>query len=148
MQSRETQITMVKWTNAGGQTERANEQSFVYRPPTWRRWRNVKTTYSLWNKAFQSKSTRTGESRTGAEGFAPLLSNFPARAKWNVEPNLVPIFSSFSSSNYYNNSNIILSFSTDNGDGSESVIFQFAENVTEIVNEFTWSWFLVEHSQV
>ena len=29
MQSRETQITMVKWTNAGGQTKRAN----VYRPP-------------------------------------------------------------------------------------------------------------------
>ena len=45
MQSRETQITMVKWTNAGGQTKRANERSFVYRPPTWWRWRNVKTTY-------------------------------------------------------------------------------------------------------
>ena len=45
MQSRETQITMVKWTNAGGQTKRANERSFVYRPPAWRRWRNVKTTY-------------------------------------------------------------------------------------------------------
>ena len=44
MQSRETQITMVKWTNAGGQTKRANERSFVYRPPAWRRWRNVKTT--------------------------------------------------------------------------------------------------------
>ena len=44
MQSRETQITMVKWTNAGGQTERANERSFVYRPPARRRWRNVKTT--------------------------------------------------------------------------------------------------------
>ena len=46
MQSRKTQITMVKWTNAGGQTKRANEQSFVYRPPAWRRWRNVKTTVS------------------------------------------------------------------------------------------------------
>ena len=45
MQSRETQITMVKWTNAGGQTKRANERSFVYRPPAWRRWRHVKTTY-------------------------------------------------------------------------------------------------------
>ena len=45
MQSRGTQITMVKWTNAGGQTKRANERSFVYRPPAWRRWRNVKTTY-------------------------------------------------------------------------------------------------------
>ena len=44
-QSRETQITMVKWTNAGGQTKRANERSFVYRPQAWRRWRNVKTTY-------------------------------------------------------------------------------------------------------
>ena len=44
MQSRETQITMVKWTNAGGQTKGAHEQSFVYRPPAWRRWRNVKTT--------------------------------------------------------------------------------------------------------
>ena len=44
MQSRETQKTMVKWTNAGGQTKRANERSFVYRPPAWRRWRNVKTT--------------------------------------------------------------------------------------------------------
>ena len=43
-QSRETQITMVKWTNAGGQTKRANERSFVYRPPPLRRWRNVKTT--------------------------------------------------------------------------------------------------------
>ena len=51
MQSPETQITMVKWTNTGGQTKRANEWSFVYRPPAWRRWRNVKTTYrsnSLW----------------------------------------------------------------------------------------------------
>ena len=48
MQSRETQITMVKWTNAGGQTTRANERSFVYRPTAWRRWRNVKTTY--WSK--------------------------------------------------------------------------------------------------
>ena len=47
MQSPETQITMVKWTNAGGQTKGANEQSFVYRPPVWRRWGNVKTTYSL-----------------------------------------------------------------------------------------------------
>ena len=37
MQSRETQITMVKGTNTGGQTKRANEQSFVYRPPVWRR---------------------------------------------------------------------------------------------------------------
>ena len=37
MQSRETQITMVKSTNAGGQTKRANEQSFGYRPPAWRR---------------------------------------------------------------------------------------------------------------
>ena len=36
---------MVKWTNAGGQTKRANERSFVYRPPAWQRWRNVKTTY-------------------------------------------------------------------------------------------------------
>ena len=36
MQSRETQI-MVKRTNVGGQTKRANEQSFVYRPPAWRR---------------------------------------------------------------------------------------------------------------
>ena len=47
MQSRETQITMVKWTNAGGQTKGANERSFVYRPPVWRRWRNVRTTYML-----------------------------------------------------------------------------------------------------
>ena len=46
MQSRETQKTMVKWPNAGGQTKRANERSFVYPPPAWRRWRNVKTTYS------------------------------------------------------------------------------------------------------
>ena len=45
MQSRETQITMVKWTNAGGQTKRTNERSFVSRPPAWRQWRNVKTTY-------------------------------------------------------------------------------------------------------
>ena len=37
---------MVKWTNADGQTKRANERSFVYRPPAWRRWRNVKTTYN------------------------------------------------------------------------------------------------------
>ena len=47
MHPRETQITMVKWTNAGGQTKRANERSFVYRPPAWRRWRNVKTTLRL-----------------------------------------------------------------------------------------------------
>ena len=37
---------MVKWTNAGGQTKRANERFFVYCPPAWRRWRNVKTTYN------------------------------------------------------------------------------------------------------
>ena len=36
MRSRETQITVVKWTNAGGRTKRANERSFVYRPPAWR----------------------------------------------------------------------------------------------------------------
>ena len=41
MQSRETQIIMVKWTNAGGRTKRAKERSFVYRPPAWQRWRNV-----------------------------------------------------------------------------------------------------------
>ena len=29
--------TMVKRTNAGGQTKRGNERSFVYRPPAWRR---------------------------------------------------------------------------------------------------------------
>ena len=46
MQSRETQITVVKWTNAGVQTKGANEPSFVDRPPAWRRWRNVKTTSS------------------------------------------------------------------------------------------------------
>ena len=33
MRPRETQITMVKRTNAGGQTKRANERSFVYHPP-------------------------------------------------------------------------------------------------------------------
>ena len=54
MQSRETQITKVKWTNAGGQTKPANERSFVYRPPAWRRWRNVKTT--LWFPAQQAQS--------------------------------------------------------------------------------------------
>ena len=37
MQYRETQITMVKRTNAGGQIKRANERSFVYRSPAW--WR-------------------------------------------------------------------------------------------------------------
>ena len=47
MESRETQIAMVKWTNAGGQTKRANERSFVYRPPARRWWRNVKTTYNI-----------------------------------------------------------------------------------------------------
>ena len=47
IQSRETQITMVKWTNASGQTKRANERYFVYRPPAWRRWRNVKITYTV-----------------------------------------------------------------------------------------------------
>ena len=54
MQSQETQITKVKWTNAGGQTKPANERSFVYRPPAWRRWRNVKTT--LWFPAQQAQS--------------------------------------------------------------------------------------------
>ena len=29
MQSRETQITMVKWTNAGGQTKRTNDLLFT-----------------------------------------------------------------------------------------------------------------------
>ena len=48
-----TQITMVKWTNAGGQTMRANERSFVYRPPAWRQWRNVKTTYT-WTASWHS----------------------------------------------------------------------------------------------
>ena len=36
---------MLKWANAGRQTKRANERSFFYSPPAWRRWRNVKTTY-------------------------------------------------------------------------------------------------------
>ena len=29
--------------------KRANERSFVYRPPAWRRWRNVKTTYKIYS---------------------------------------------------------------------------------------------------
>ena len=29
------------------QSELLNERSFVYHPPAWRRWRNVKTTYSV-----------------------------------------------------------------------------------------------------
>ena len=53
MQSRETQTTMVKWTKAGGQTKRANERSFVYRPPTWRRWRNVKTPTEQQNDEYE-----------------------------------------------------------------------------------------------
>ena len=59
MQSGETQITMVKWTNAGGQTKRANERSFVYRRPAWRRWRNVKTTYwrSLWQTLADTRAS-------------------------------------------------------------------------------------------
>ena len=44
-QSLETEIAMVKRSNAGGRTKRANERSIVYSPPAWRRWRNVKTTY-------------------------------------------------------------------------------------------------------
>ena len=40
---------MKKWTNVSGQTKPANERSFVYRPPAWRRWRNVKTTYLFRN---------------------------------------------------------------------------------------------------
>ena len=60
MQSRETQITVVKWTNAGGQTKRANEQSFVYRPPAWRRWRNVKIIYSL-EKSLSTRIRLSGQ---------------------------------------------------------------------------------------
>ena len=39
-------IAFNKCTNCGGQTKRANERIFVYRPPAWRRCRNVKATYS------------------------------------------------------------------------------------------------------
>ena len=66
MQSRETQITMVKWTDAGGQTKRANERSFAYRPPVWRRWRNVKTTYR--------KCCNTSAFLRNASGFSGHLS--------------------------------------------------------------------------
>ena len=59
MQSGETQITMVKWTNAGWQTKRANERSFVYRRPVWRRWRNVKAAYwrSLWQTLADTRAS-------------------------------------------------------------------------------------------
>ena len=63
MQSRETQITMVKWTNAGGQTKGADEQSFVYRPPAWRLWRNVKTTYSEEPLLWSSRNAPAKETR-------------------------------------------------------------------------------------
>ena len=38
---------MLKCTNAGGQTKRANERLFVCCPPAWRRRRNVKTTFGM-----------------------------------------------------------------------------------------------------
>ena len=75
MQSRETQITMVKLTNAGGQTKRANERSFVYRPPAWRRWRNVKTTYSsLFVKPFENG--RVGNSNCCHNFYHCPVSNY------------------------------------------------------------------------
>ena len=63
MKSRETQITMVKWTNAGGQTKRAKERSFVYRPSAWWGWRNVKSTTSSFYQG--SYETRTGVNKMG-----------------------------------------------------------------------------------
>ena len=75
MQSRETQITMMKLTNAGGQTKRANERSFVYRPPAWRRWRNVKTTYSsLFVKPFENG--RVGNSNCCHNFYHCPVSNY------------------------------------------------------------------------
>ena len=55
MHPRETQITMVKSRNAGGQTKRANERSFVYRhqyggddvtckPPIPSEWKDARVT--------------------------------------------------------------------------------------------------------
>ena len=89
MQSRETQITMVKWTNAGGQTKPANEWSFVYHPPAWRRWRNVKTTYCLlfsvrcrlplkWvsRKLRPRKLIRPPKSSLDGRGFSYTVSSF------------------------------------------------------------------------
>ena len=79
MQSRETQITMVKWTNAGGQTKRANERSFVYRPPAWRRWRNVKTTYWRENvktvviQRVLARNVRSFIILPSGEGFTKLI---------------------------------------------------------------------------
>ena len=86
MQSRETQITMVKLTNAGGQTKRANERSFVYRPPAWRRWRNVKTTYIGDNSIRRSTLGARGFS-CAVSGFGQVLkSGFAARV-FGVRPN-------------------------------------------------------------
>ena len=69
---------MVKWRNAGGQTKRANEQSFVYRPPAWRRWRNVKTTYYvLTNQAWFVAQVRNWR-----------RSPLPSR-RWKVLPTLL-----------------------------------------------------------
>ena len=82
MQSRETQITMVKWTNAGGQTKRANERSFVYRPPAWQRWRNVKTTYSI----FQIKAGRFRKRYCSCNRFAN--ENLSPRLFSNIAPNM------------------------------------------------------------
>ena len=83
MQSRETQITLVKWTNADGQTKRANERSFVYRPPAWRRWGNVKTTYwlalKMWGtRHFGSENfvIRREESLNGTNWYRPALVSF------------------------------------------------------------------------
>ena len=72
-----TQITMVKWTNAGGQTKRANEQSFVYRPPAWRRWRVVlKTKHS--KAKTEARSTQISKTNhPKLENEAPIENEAP-----------------------------------------------------------------------
>ena len=90
MQSRETQITMVKWTNAGRQTKRANERSFVYRPPAWRRWRNLKTTY--WKGMlvlFECKCTKHENTKWRQYFYVSFCWKRNCHFTWPSEPRVV-----------------------------------------------------------
>ena len=83
-QSRETQITIAKWTNAGGQTKRANERSFVYRPPAWRR-QTTTTTNVAWISSDCSESF-SPLSNDVTEGVITTWSN---RMKFRLQETFV-----------------------------------------------------------
>ena len=82
---------MVKWTNAGGQTKPANERSFVYHPPAWRRWRNVKTTNNNSERFFKFMPLVSVSFHQSCPGFDGMRSIDNASREVLFEQRIFPL---------------------------------------------------------